>query len=35
VPAITTLAGVLAAVQGIEELKHHEPGVMSLQEYLA
>ena len=35
VPAITTLAGVLAAVQGIEELKGHEAGVMSLQEYLA
>ena len=35
VSCITTLAGVLAVVQGIEDLKRHEAGVMSLQEYLA
>jgi carbamoyl-phosphate synthase large subunit len=33
VPSITTLAGVQAAVQGIEELLGAEMGVMSLQEY--
>ncbi|MHB8511350.1 MAG: carbamoyl-phosphate synthase large subunit [Actinomycetota bacterium] len=35
VPCITTLAGVLAAVQGIEDLIHSNQEVKSLQEYLA
>jgi carbamoyl-phosphate synthase large subunit len=35
VPCITTLAGVQAAVQGIEELLAGEPTVKSLQEYTA
>jgi carbamoyl-phosphate synthase large subunit len=33
VPSITTLAGLQAAVQGIDELEHSEPAVLSLQEY--
>jgi carbamoyl-phosphate synthase large subunit len=33
IPSITTLAGLQAAVQGIEELLSAEPTVMSLQEY--
>jgi carbamoyl-phosphate synthase large subunit len=33
VPSITTLAGLQAAVQGIEELLRSEPVVQSLQEY--
>ena len=35
VPSITTLAGLQAAVQGIDELEHAEPTVLSLQEYHA
>jgi carbamoyl-phosphate synthase large subunit len=34
VASITTLAGLQAAVQGIEEMLHGEPVVLSLQEYL-
>ncbi|HEV2686131.1 MAG TPA: carbamoyl-phosphate synthase large subunit, partial [Actinomycetota bacterium] len=33
VPSITTLAGLQAAVQGIDEIEHAEPTVLSLQEY--
>ena len=33
VPSITTLAGLQAAVQGIDELEHADPTVLSLQEY--
>jgi carbamoyl-phosphate synthase large subunit len=33
VPSITTLAGLQAAVQGIDEAEHGEPTVLSLQEY--
>ncbi|HLW17728.1 MAG TPA: carbamoyl-phosphate synthase large subunit [Actinomycetota bacterium] len=33
VPSITTLAGLQAAVQGIDEIEHSEPTVLSLQEY--
>jgi carbamoyl-phosphate synthase large subunit len=35
VPCITTMAGMAAAVQGIEALMSGEVGVCSLQEYLA
>ncbi|MGZ4119097.1 MAG: carbamoyl-phosphate synthase large subunit [Actinomycetota bacterium] len=35
IPSITTLAGLQAAVQGIDELAHAEPTVLSLQEYHA
>jgi carbamoyl-phosphate synthase large subunit len=35
VPSITTLAGLQAAVQGIDEIEHAEPTVLSLQEYHA
>jgi carbamoyl-phosphate synthase large subunit len=33
VPSITTLAGLQAAVQGIDEIDHANPTVLSLQEY--
>ena len=33
VPSITTLAGLQAAVQGIDEMEHAVPTVLSLQEY--
>jgi carbamoyl-phosphate synthase large subunit len=33
VPYCTTLQGAFAAVQGIEALRQHTPGVCSLQEY--
>jgi carbamoyl-phosphate synthase large subunit len=35
VPCITTLSGILAAIQGIEALRANGVGVRSLQEYLA
>jgi carbamoyl-phosphate synthase large subunit len=35
VPCITTLSGILAAIQGIEALRANSVGVRSLQEYLA
>jgi hypothetical protein len=35
VPCITTMSGMAAAVQAIEELVNGEPRVCSLQEYLA
>ncbi|HVL32898.1 MAG TPA: hypothetical protein VM600_04880, partial [Actinomycetota bacterium] len=35
VPSITTLAALQAAVQGIDDLEHREPTVLSLQEYHA
>jgi carbamoyl-phosphate synthase large subunit len=35
VPCITTLSGILAAIQGIEGLRDNKVGVRSLQEYHA
>ncbi len=35
VPCITTLSGILAAIQGIEALRENKVGVRSLQEYHA